>query len=91
MTPDVKISFTFSYGLSFMRRHYKLFFQALALVEEQFLTQDCYLHEHKGWFIREMRLRAYQQRSIPWLRKAKRHANISQDVSHYIIPRSSSF
>jgi 26S proteasome regulatory subunit N7 len=41
--------------------HYKLFFQALALVEEQFLTQDRYLHEHRGWFIREMRLRAYQQ------------------------------
>jgi len=40
---------------------YRLFFQALALVEEQFLTQDRYLHEHKGWFIREMRLRAYQQ------------------------------
>lgn len=40
---------------------YKLFFQALALVEEQFLTQDRYLHEHKGWLIREMRLRAYQQ------------------------------
>ncbi|KAK4150881.1 26S proteasome subunit RPN7-domain-containing protein [Chaetomidium leptoderma] len=40
---------------------YKLFFQALALVEEQFMTQDRYLHEHKGWFIREMRLRAYQQ------------------------------
>jgi 26S proteasome regulatory subunit N7 len=41
--------------------HYKLFFQALALVEESFLTQDRYLHEHKNWFIREMRLRAYQQ------------------------------
>ncbi|KAI0133557.1 proteasome regulatory particle, non-ATPase-like protein [Xylariales sp. AK1849] len=41
--------------------NYKQFFQALALVEEQFLTQDRYLHEHKGWFIREMRLRAYQQ------------------------------
>src|SRR5690349_4206358 len=27
---------------------YKLFFQALALVEEQFLTQDRYLHEHKN-------------------------------------------
>lgn len=40
---------------------YKLFFQALALVEEQFLTQDRYLHEHKNWFVREMRLRAYQQ------------------------------
>lgn len=40
---------------------YKFFFQALALVEEQFLTQDRYLHEHKNWFVREMRLRAYQQ------------------------------
>ncbi|KAK3381404.1 26S proteasome subunit RPN7-domain-containing protein [Podospora didyma] len=40
---------------------YKLFFQALALVEEQFMTQDRYVHEHKNWFIREMRLRAYQQ------------------------------
>ncbi|ROW13558.1 hypothetical protein VPNG_04451 [Cytospora leucostoma] len=40
---------------------YKSFFQALANVEEQFLTQDRYLHEHKNWFIREMRLRAYQQ------------------------------
>ncbi|KAK4229356.1 26S proteasome subunit RPN7-domain-containing protein [Podospora fimiseda] len=40
---------------------YKLFFQALALVEEQFLTQDRYLHEHKNWFVREMRLRGYQQ------------------------------
>lgn len=40
---------------------YKSFFQALAQVEEQFLTQDRYLQEHKNWFIREMRLRAYQQ------------------------------
>ena len=40
---------------------YKHFFQALALVEERFLTQDRYLLEHKAWFIREMRLRAYQQ------------------------------
>lgn len=40
---------------------YKYFFQALAQVEENFLTQDRYLHEHKNWFIREMRLRAYQQ------------------------------
>ena len=41
--------------------NYKTFFQSLAEVEEQFLTQDRYLHEHKNWFIREMRLRAYQQ------------------------------
>lgn len=40
---------------------YKLFFQALAKVEEQFLNTDRYLHEHKNWFVREMRLRAYQQ------------------------------
>ncbi|KAH8904314.1 PCI-domain-containing protein [Coniochaeta sp. PMI_546] len=40
---------------------YKLFFQALAAVEEQFLNVDRYLHEHKNWFVREMRLRAYQQ------------------------------
>lgn len=41
--------------------NYKTFFQSLAAVEEQWLNQDRYLHEHKGWFIREMRLRAYQQ------------------------------
>lgn len=41
--------------------NYKTFFHSLASVEEQFLNQDRYLHEHKGWFIREMRLRAYQQ------------------------------
>lgn len=40
---------------------YQAFFEALATVEERFLTQDRYLHEHKNWFIREMRLRAYQQ------------------------------
>ena len=40
---------------------YKTFFESLATVEERFLTQDRYLHEHKNWFIREMRLRAYQQ------------------------------
>ncbi|KAL1901656.1 proteasome regulatory particle subunit [Ceratocystis pirilliformis] len=41
--------------------NYKAFFQSLAQVEEQFLNQDRYLLEHKNWFIREMRLRAYQQ------------------------------
>lgn len=41
--------------------NYKTFFQSLADVEEQFLNQDRHLHEHKSWFIREMRLRAYQQ------------------------------
>ena len=41
--------------------NYKTFFGSLAKVEEQFLNQDRYLHEHRNWFIREMRLRAYQQ------------------------------
>ncbi|PHH75104.1 hypothetical protein CDD80_2624 [Ophiocordyceps camponoti-rufipedis] len=41
--------------------NYKTFFQSLADVEEQFLNRDRYLNEHKNWFIREMRLRAYQQ------------------------------
>lgn len=41
--------------------NYKAFFGALAAVEITFLTQDRYLYEHRGWFVREMRLRAYQQ------------------------------
>lgn len=41
--------------------NYKSFFLALAAVEENFLTQDRYLYEHRAWFVREMRLRAYQQ------------------------------
>lgn len=40
---------------------FRSFFVALAAVEEQFLGQDRYLHEHRSWFVREMRLRAYQQ------------------------------
>ncbi|WEW58206.1 proteasome regulatory particle subunit [Emydomyces testavorans] len=40
---------------------YRTFFTALAAVEDNFLTQDRYLHEHRSWFIREMRLRGYQQ------------------------------
>jgi 26S proteasome regulatory subunit N7 len=40
---------------------YRSFFGALAAVEVNFLSQDRYLHEHRGWFVREMRLRAYQQ------------------------------
>lgn len=41
--------------------NYRDFFGALAAVEVNFLTQDRYLYEHRGWFVREMRLRAYQQ------------------------------
>ena len=41
--------------------NYKIFFTSLAAVEENFLTQDRYLYEHRAWFVREMRLKAYQQ------------------------------
>lgn len=41
--------------------NYKDFFGALAAVEDAFLSQDRYLYEHKSWFVREMRLRGYQQ------------------------------
>lgn len=40
---------------------YKNFFGALAEVEVNFLSQDRYLYEHKSWYVREMRLRGYQQ------------------------------
>ena len=41
--------------------NYRSFFGALAAVEVNFLSQDRCLYEHRGWFVREMRLRAYQQ------------------------------
>lgn len=41
--------------------NYKAFFLALATVEESFLQQDRYLYEHRSWYVREMRLRGYQQ------------------------------
>lgn len=41
--------------------NYKTFFLALAAVEDNFLSQDRYLYEHRVWFVREMRLRGYQQ------------------------------
>ncbi|KAJ5136567.1 hypothetical protein N7448_005121 [Penicillium atrosanguineum] len=41
--------------------NYRSFFVALAAVEDHFLNQDRYLFEHRAWFVREMRLRAYQQ------------------------------
>ena len=40
---------------------YSSFFTSLAAVETNFLSQDRYLFEHKSWFVREMRLRAYSQ------------------------------
>ena len=41
--------------------NYKSFFVSLAAVEDNFLSQDRYLFEHRGWYVREMRLRGYQQ------------------------------
>ncbi|KAL8825313.1 MAG: hypothetical protein Q9170_007841 [Blastenia crenularia] len=41
--------------------NYRAFFLALAAVEDNFLGQDRYLYEHRGWYVREMRLRGYQQ------------------------------
>jgi len=40
---------------------YRTFFRSLGRVEQEFLTQDRYLSEHKAWLVRELRLRAYQQ------------------------------
>ena len=63
--PDTELAIDFSplaqLVSSLYNGRYKTFFESLATVEERFLTQDRYLHEHKNWFIREMRLRAYQQ------------------------------
>ena len=46
---------------SLYRGDYQQFFLALGAVEERFLSQDKYLKEHKSWYVREMRLRGYQQ------------------------------
>ena len=60
---DNPVDFTPLAGLvrSLYVGNYKAFFLALAAVEENFLSQDRYLYEHRGWFVREMRLRGYQQ------------------------------
>ena len=41
--------------------NYAEFFVALGHVEDDFLSQDRYLNEHRQWFVREMRLRGYGQ------------------------------
>ncbi|GAB7349275.1 hypothetical protein MBLNU459_g8421t1 [Dothideomycetes sp. NU459] len=40
---------------------YQQFFGALSAVETNFLAQDRYLYEHRRWYVKEMRLRAYAQ------------------------------
>jgi 26S proteasome regulatory subunit N7 len=63
--PDVETAVDFSslaqLVSSLYTGSYRSFFGALAAVELNFLSQDRYLYEHRGWFVREMRLRAYQQ------------------------------
>ncbi|KAK5135777.1 hypothetical protein LTR08_004603 [Meristemomyces frigidus] len=46
---------------SLYQGNYTPFFTSLASVEASFLSTDRYLFEHKAWFVREMRLRAYTQ------------------------------
>lgn len=41
--------------------NYQSFFKALSAVETQFLSQDRYLYEHRRWYVKEMRCRAYAQ------------------------------
>lgn len=62
---DAEISIDFSplsrLVKSLYEGNYKHFFGALSAVEVNFLSQDRYLYEHKKWYVREMRLRGYQQ------------------------------
>jgi len=59
--PTVDFSSLASLVSSLYTGNYRNFFLALVAVEENFLTQDRYLFEHRAWFVREMRLRGYQQ------------------------------
>lgn len=62
---DAEISIDFSplakLVKSLYEGDYKNFFGALGEVEVSFLSQDRYLFEHRSWYVREMRLRGYQQ------------------------------
>lgn len=60
---EAAVDFSALAGLvrSLYNGNYRSFFLALAAVEENFLIVDRYLYEHRGWLVREMRLRAYQQ------------------------------
>lgn len=46
---------------SFYTADYRSFFRSLAEVEENFLSRDWVLAEHKAWYVREMRRKAYAQ------------------------------
>ena len=60
---ETPVDFTALAGLvrSLYIGNYQAFFLTLAGVEENFLCLDRYMYEHRGWFVREMRLRGYQQ------------------------------
>lgn len=60
---DVQIDFRPLANLvtSLYNGNYQSFFVALGKVEDNFLSQDRYLFEHRQWYVREMRLRGYQQ------------------------------
>ncbi|KAK4549558.1 hypothetical protein LTR36_006555 [Oleoguttula mirabilis] len=62
-TPEPALDFTplATLTTSLYTGDYAHFFTALSAVETSFLAQDRYLYEHKAWFVREMRLRAYTQ------------------------------
>ena len=59
--PTVDFSPLASLVTSLYNGNYQAFFLALAAVEDSFLSHDRYLYEHRAWFVREMRLRGYQQ------------------------------
>jgi 26S proteasome regulatory subunit N7 len=61
--PETAVDFTPVAGLvrSLYEGNYRAFFLSLAAVEDKFLSVDRYLYEHRGWLVREMRLRGYQQ------------------------------
>ncbi|KAF1809738.1 PCI-domain-containing protein [Eremomyces bilateralis CBS 781.70] len=78
---------------SLYRGRYQSYFSALASVEGQFLNQDRYLYEHRHWFVREMRLRGYQQllqsyRVVSLTSMAKDFGvsvdYLDRDLSHFI-------
>ena len=59
--PTVDFSPLASMISSLYHGNYSTFFSALAAVEVNFLSTDRYLFEHRTYYVREMRLRAYSQ------------------------------
>lgn len=59
--PEIDFSPLATMVQSLYNGNYSSFFTSLAAVETNFLAQDRYLFEHKNWYVREMRLRAYAQ------------------------------